>query len=39
VQYDLSCLPADQISEVNDTLYFIFLNSSYKSPRSVSCRA
>jgi hypothetical protein len=37
MQYDLSCLPADQISEVNDTLYFIFLNSSYKSPYSVLC--
>jgi hypothetical protein len=37
VQYDLSCLPADQISEVNDTLYFVFLNSSYKPSRSVLC--
>jgi hypothetical protein len=37
VQYDLSYLLADQISEVNDTLYFTFLNSSYKSPRFVPC--
>jgi hypothetical protein len=37
VQYDLSCLPADQISEVNDTLYFAILNSSYKFSRSVPC--